>query len=118
VLKLQCRAWLCPYRLFSARLLRAAADADDRAMQHQSFRVLIGEIRQDDKTNVILGKARDVLPETELLKPLRNLLHRGPHPRYAIPDDLSIPQFLRCSLHGAQLPDRLAPDPRLMVQCA
>jgi hypothetical protein len=42
------------------------------------FEVLIGQIRQDDKTNVILGKALSVLSETELLKPVRNLLHRGP----------------------------------------
>ena len=40
------------------------------------FEVLIGEIRQDDKTNVILGKALRVLSETELLKPAGDLLHR------------------------------------------
>jgi hypothetical protein len=42
------------------------------------FEVLIGQIRQDDKTNVVPGKARRVLSETELLKPVRNLLHRDP----------------------------------------
>ena len=42
------------------------------------FEVLIGQIRQDDKGNIILGKALNVLRETELLKPIRNLLHRGP----------------------------------------
>jgi hypothetical protein len=41
------------------------------------FEVLIGQIRQDDEGNVILGKALSVLPEAELLKPIRNLLHRG-----------------------------------------
>ena len=38
--------------------------------------VLIREIRQDGKADVVLGKALRVLPETELLKPVRNLLHR------------------------------------------
>ena len=42
------------------------------------FEVLIGQIRQDDKANVILGKALTVLPETKLLKPIRNLLHWRP----------------------------------------
>jgi hypothetical protein len=28
--------------------------------------------------NLILGKALSVLPKAELLKPVRNLLHRGP----------------------------------------
>src|SRR5215831_13793666 len=42
------------------------------------FEVLIGQIRQDDKGNVVLGKALRVLPETEFLKPVCNLLHRGP----------------------------------------
>ena len=41
------------------------------------FEVLIGEIRQDDKIDVILGKALRVLPETEFFKPVRSLLHRG-----------------------------------------
>ena len=30
------------------------------------------------KVDIILSKALRVLPETELLKPVRNLLHRGP----------------------------------------
>ena len=42
------------------------------------FKVLIAQIRQNIKGNVILGKALRVLPETRLLKPVRNLLHRGP----------------------------------------
>jgi hypothetical protein len=41
------------------------------------FEVLIGQIRQDDKANVVLGEALRVLPETELLKPNSHLLHRG-----------------------------------------
>jgi hypothetical protein len=40
--------------------------------------VLIGHIRQDDKADVILGKALSVLPEAEFLQPLRNLLHWRP----------------------------------------
>ena len=31
------------------------------------FEVLIGQIGQDDKADVVLGKALRVLPETELL---------------------------------------------------
>ena len=46
------------------------------------FEVLIGQIRQDDKANVVLGKALRVLPETELLKPVSDLLHRGSAPDY------------------------------------
>ena len=34
-------------------------------------KVLIGEIGQDRKADVVLGKALRVLPETELLKPVR-----------------------------------------------
>ena len=44
--------------------------------------MLIREIGQDGKTDVVLGKALRVLSETELLKPLRNLLHRGSAPDY------------------------------------
>ena len=42
------------------------------------FEVLVCQIRQDGETDVILGKALSVLPETELLKPVCNLLHCGP----------------------------------------
>ena len=42
------------------------------------FEVLIGKIRQNDKGDVVLGKAVSVLPETKLLEPFHNLLHRGP----------------------------------------
>ena len=41
------------------------------------FEVLIGQIRQDDKIDVILGEALSVLPETELFEPVCNLLHRS-----------------------------------------
>ena len=41
------------------------------------FEVLICQIRQDDKANVILGKTPSVLAETELFEPVCNLLHRG-----------------------------------------
>jgi hypothetical protein len=37
--------------------------------------VLIRKIGQNRKTDVILGKALRVLPETELLEPIRNLLY-------------------------------------------
>ena len=35
------------------------------------FEVLICEISKDGKINVVLGKALSVLPETEVLKPVR-----------------------------------------------
>jgi hypothetical protein len=44
------------------------------------FEVLIGQIRQDDKANVVLGKPQRVLPEAELLKPVSDLLHCGQRP--------------------------------------
>jgi hypothetical protein len=50
------------------------------------LKVLIREIGQDGKADVVLGKSLRVLPETELLKPVSDLLHRGatpgigPHP--------------------------------------
>src|SRR5271167_361523 len=43
------------------------------------FKVLVGQVSQDGKVDVILSKALSVLPETELPKPVRNLLHRGDH---------------------------------------
>lgn len=42
------------------------------------FEVLIGQIRQQIKGDVVLGKAVSVLPETKHLKPVCNLLHRDP----------------------------------------
>src|SRR5271169_38605 len=48
------------------------------AKRHPQFsQVLVCQFRQDAKTNVILGKALSVLPETELFEPVRNRLHRG-----------------------------------------
>jgi hypothetical protein len=41
------------------------------------FEVLICQVRQDGKINVVLSKTLNVLPETELLQPVTNLLHRG-----------------------------------------
>ena len=41
------------------------------------FEVLICQIRQDDKANIILGKTPSVLAETEAFEPVCNLLHRG-----------------------------------------
>jgi hypothetical protein len=40
--------------------------------------VLIREIGQDGKADVVLGKSLRVLPETELLQPISDLLHRRP----------------------------------------
>src|SRR5271170_1257927 len=39
--------------------------------------VLVRQIRQDAKANVVLGKALSVLPQPELLQPFCNRLHRG-----------------------------------------
>ena len=41
------------------------------------FEVLVCQIRQDAEIDVILGKSLSVLLKPELLKPVRNLLHRG-----------------------------------------
>ena len=43
------------------------------------FEVLICQISKDGKIDVVLGKAVSVLPETEPLKPICNLLHGQPH---------------------------------------
>jgi hypothetical protein len=45
------------------------------------FQVLVCQMRQDTKIDDILGKALRVLPETELLKSVTDLLHRGSAPR-------------------------------------
>ena len=42
------------------------------------FQVLVCQIRQNGKANVVLGKALCVLRETKLPKPVRNLLHVAP----------------------------------------
>src|SRR5215510_8102341 len=42
------------------------------------FQILVCQTRQDTKADIILGKARSVLPETEPFEPVRNLLHRRP----------------------------------------
>jgi hypothetical protein len=64
-------------RRYGVRLSPAAAAADDQVMQRQFFEILVGQIRQDNKADIVLGKALRVLPETELLKPINDLLHRG-----------------------------------------
>jgi hypothetical protein len=43
--------------------------------------VLIREIRQDGKADVVLGKSLSVLPEAEFLQPVSDLLHRGSAPK-------------------------------------
>jgi hypothetical protein len=55
--------------------------------------VLICEIRQDGKADVVLGKALCVLSEAELRQPVSDLLHRGSalNPRrqlYTFPESL------------------------------
>jgi hypothetical protein len=56
------------------------------------FQILIREVGQNRKADVILGKALSVLPETELLKPVRNLLHHGrPDCRALPPASASLP---------------------------
>ena len=39
------------------------------------FKVLIGEIGEDGKADVVFGKALRVLHETEPFEPVRRLLH-------------------------------------------
>jgi hypothetical protein len=39
--------------------------------------VLIGEVGQNGKADIVLGKALRLLSETDLLKPVSDLLHRG-----------------------------------------
>ncbi len=67
-----------------------AIELGDRAQQlppmtqrghPEFFQVLVRQIGQDGKIDVVLAKALGVLAETELLEPLRNLLHSGPHRR-------------------------------------
>jgi len=43
--------------------------------------MLIREVGQDGEADVVLGKSLRVLPETELLKPVSDLLHRASAPR-------------------------------------
>jgi hypothetical protein len=53
------------------------------------FEVLIGQIRQDEKANILLGKPLRVLSETELVEPVRDLLHCG------APSDLPSGEYMR-----------------------
>jgi hypothetical protein len=41
------------------------------------FQVLVGQVSQDGKIDVVISKMLSVLPKTELPKPIRNLLQRG-----------------------------------------
>jgi hypothetical protein len=58
-------------------IFNSAIERSSERRDANLFEVLICQIRQDDKTNVILGKTPSVLAETEPLKPVCNLLHRG-----------------------------------------
>jgi hypothetical protein len=42
------------------------------------FEILVAQVTQNIKINIILGKALSVLPETKLFEPFRNLLHQRP----------------------------------------
>jgi hypothetical protein len=42
------------------------------------IKVLVRQLAENFDIDVVLSKSLSVLPETELLKPVRNLLHRGP----------------------------------------
>src|SRR5262249_24422866 len=44
------------------------------------FQIGIRQIGEHREISVVLGKALSVLPDTELLEPVRNLLHRGRTP--------------------------------------
>jgi hypothetical protein len=60
--------------------------------------VLISQIGQDAKADVVFGKALRVLPETKLLKPVSDLLHRGSAPRIIglhPPASTSLPSLVR-----------------------
>ena len=48
------------------------------------FEVLICQISKDEKIDVVLGKALGVLPETELLKPVRNRPHADAASRHSM----------------------------------
>ena len=41
------------------------------------FKVSVGQVRQYREVDIVLGKTLRVLSETELLKPVRDLLHHG-----------------------------------------
>ena len=46
------------------------------------FEVLISEVRQRLNFDPVLCKTLRVLGHAEFFKPVRNLLHRGPHPGF------------------------------------
>jgi len=46
------------------------------------FKISVSQVRQHRQVDVILGKPLCVLPETELLQPVGDLLHRGSAPDY------------------------------------
>ena len=54
------------------------------------FQVLVCQMGQDSKGNVVLGKALRVLPEADVLKPVRNLLHRARRARRTLCSSCSL----------------------------
>jgi hypothetical protein len=77
-----------------------------------SFRSLIGELSEKSKINIVLGKALRVLPETEILKPVTDLLHRGAfQSQIFAPRELSERSSLELSLSEAVKEDRVGSFP-------
>ena len=58
------------------------------------FKVLVCQMRQYYKANIVLSKALTVLPKAELLQPVRNLLHHGP--ASSPQEDKSLTRWLVC----------------------
>jgi len=79
-------AWPCNRHGSFRNVFVAAAEFGNRSKHltpmtkgrdPEFFQVLICKIGQDCYSDVVLGKALSVLTETQLLKPIGDLLHRG-----------------------------------------
>jgi hypothetical protein len=53
------------------------------------LQVLVSQMRECRGFNPVIGKALCLLPETELLKPVSDLLHRGSAPEPGLPQNAS-----------------------------
>jgi hypothetical protein len=60
------------------------------------FQVLVCQIRKGAKVDVILSEALSVLPETDRLKPVRDLLHRGSSDHSVKPMQTSVVRGWSC----------------------
>jgi hypothetical protein len=82
--------------------------------------VLVCQVRQDSEANIVLSKTLNVLIETELLKPFRNVLHRGRrwqsfaklHLQRSIPEAVQIAHRLVLKRSFAQMIGPAAPSAR------